>query len=138
MKIIHGGSKKLEGVYNRGFSRKKRLEERVRKIIEDVRVLGDEALLKYTKKFDGVKLQPRQLKVSEIEISGAYQNISPNFVSTLKVVIENVNRFYRKTIKKSWKIRDADGVVLVKTIPRLRRWEFISLPGPRPWFQRSI
>ncbi len=112
MKIIRSNSKKLVKIYNRGFSRSKRIEERVRKIIEDVRMAGDEALFRYTRKFDKVKLSLRQLKVSQIDISGAYQNISPNFVSSLKIVIENVNRFYRKNMRKSWRIKDADGCLL--------------------------
>ncbi len=112
MKIIRFTSKKLEKIYNRGFIKSRRVEDKVRQIIENVRVFGDEALIKYTRKFDGVKLSLRQLKVSEIEISGAYQNISPNFVSSLKVIIENINRFYRKTIKKSWRMKDSDGVIL--------------------------
>ncbi|MDD5431969.1 MAG: histidinol dehydrogenase [Candidatus Omnitrophica bacterium] len=121
MKVIRFTSKELEKIYNRGSQRQKRVEDKVKKIIDDVRVLGDEALLKYTKKFDRVKLSLRQLKVSEIEISGAYQNISPNFVSTLKVIIENVNRFYRKTIKKSWRIKDGDGVILGENFTPLER-----------------
>lgn len=121
MKIIRFSSKKLEKIYNRGLIKQARVEDRVKKIIDDVRVLGDEALIKYTRKFDGVKLSPRQLKVSEIDISGAYQNISPNFVSTLKLVIENVNRFYRKTLRKSWRIKDADGAVLGENYTPLER-----------------
>jgi histidinol dehydrogenase len=121
MKIIRFTSKKLEKVYNRRFQKQNRLQERVGKIIEDVRVLGDDALLKYTRKFDGVKLSLRQLKVSDIEISGAYQNISPNFVSALKIVIENVNKFYRKTIRKSWRIKDSDGVILGENYTPLER-----------------
>jgi len=112
MKIIRPTSKKLEKIYSRQFTKSKRVEDKVRKIIENVRIFGDEALVKYTKKFDKVKLTVKQLKVSRIEISGAYQNISPNFVSNLKIIIENVNRFYRKTLKKSWKMKDSDGVVL--------------------------
>ena len=114
MKIIRPGSKQLEKIYNRGFFKSRRVEERVRKIVDDVRLLGDEALLKYTRKFDGVKLSPRQLKVAETEISGAYQNISPNFVSSLKFIITNINRFYGKVIKKSksWRLNDGDGLVL--------------------------
>ncbi len=112
MKIIRFPSKKLEKIYNRRFERSRRVEERVRKIIEDVRLFGDEALIKYTKKFDRVKLLPRQLKVSDMEISGAYQSISPNFISSLKVIIDNINRFYRKTLRKSWRIKDSDGVIL--------------------------
>jgi len=112
MKIIRANSKKLEKIYNRGFTKSRRVEEKVKRIIEGVRLEGDEALLKYTRKFDGVKLLPRQLRVSQIEISGAYQNISPNFVSSLKIIIENINKFYGKTIKKSWRMKDGEGVIL--------------------------
>jgi len=112
MKIIRANSKKLEKIYNRGFTKSRRVEEKVKRIIEGVRLEGDEALLKYTRKFDGVKLLPRQLRVSQIEISAAFQNISPNFVSSLKIIIENINKFYRKTIKKSWRMKDGDGVIL--------------------------
>ncbi|MBI4981918.1 MAG: histidinol dehydrogenase [Candidatus Omnitrophica bacterium] len=121
MKIIRFTSKKLDKIYNRGQAKNKRVEEKVAKIIEDVRLFGDEAVLKYTRKFDKVKMTQRQLKVSQIEISGAYQNISPNFVSTLKVVIDNVNRFYRKTLKKSWRIKDADGVILGENYTALEK-----------------
>jgi histidinol dehydrogenase len=112
MKIIRFTSKKLEKIYNRGQIRQLRVEEKVRKIIDDVRLFGDEALIKYTRKFDKVKLSLRQLKVSQIEISGAYANISPHFVSSLKVIIENVNRFYRKQLRKSWRIKSPEGVVV--------------------------
>ncbi len=112
MQIIKPASKKLEKIFNRGRSPRLRVEEKVRKIIDDVRLFGDEALIKYTRKFDKVKLIPRQLKVSQIEISGAYANISPHFVSSLKVIIENVNRFYRKQLRKSWRIKAAEGVML--------------------------
>lgn len=121
MKIIRFNSKKIEKIFDRSFSRPKRVEERVKKIIDDVRIYGDDAVLKYTKKFDKVKLLPRQLKVSEMEISGAYQNITPNFVATLKVVIENVNRFYKKQLKKSWRIKAGEGIVLGENYTALDR-----------------
>jgi len=112
MKIIRSTSKKLEKIYNRQFINCRRTQEKVKRIIEDVRLFGDEALIKYTKKFDGVKLSPKQLRVSQIEISGAYQNISPNFVSSLKIIIDNINKFYRKALKKSWRMTGAEGVIL--------------------------
>lgn len=112
MKIIRSNSKKLDKIYNSRFTKSKRIEEKVRKIVEDVRLFGDEAVLKYTKKFDRVKMTPRQLKVSAIEISGAYQSIRPDFVSNLKIIIENVNKFYRRTIRKSWRMKGPDGLVL--------------------------
>ncbi|MDD5116258.1 MAG: histidinol dehydrogenase [Candidatus Omnitrophica bacterium] len=132
MKIIKATSKKLDKIYNRGMCRQARIEEKVKKIIDDVRLFGDEALLKYTRKFDGVKLIPRQLKVSEIEISGAYANISPNFVSSLKVVIENVNRFYRKQLRKSWRIKGAEGAMLGENYTPLERVGIYIPAGTAP------
>jgi histidinol dehydrogenase len=112
MRLIRANNKKLKKIYDRRFLRSRRVEEKVRQILEDVRLLGDEAVLKYTRKFDKVKLTPRQLRVAENEISGAYQNISPNFVASLKIIIENINKFYKKALKKSWKMKDADGLIL--------------------------
>ncbi|MBN2830727.1 MAG: histidinol dehydrogenase [Candidatus Omnitrophica bacterium] len=132
MKIIRSTSKQVDKICNRSNLKKRRVEDKVRKIIDEVRLYGDEALLKYTRKFDGVKLLPRQLKVSAIEISGAYQNISPNFVSTLKVVIDNVNRFYRKALKKSWRIKDADGAVVGENYNPLERVGIYIPAGTAP------
>jgi len=113
MEIIRFTSKKIDKIYNRALLRnKKKIEEKVRNIVNDVRIYGDEALIKYTKKFDRVKFSPKQLRVSESEISSAYQNINPEIISALKLVIENVNKFYRKHLKKSWRIKDGDGAIL--------------------------
>jgi histidinol dehydrogenase len=112
MKVIKPSSKQYLKLFNRFVTRNTRVEEKVRRILEDVRVDGDDALLRYTRKFDKVKLSARELRVTEGEINGAYQNIGPEFVGTLKVAVENVSRFYKKQVTKSWKTSDSDGVVL--------------------------
>ncbi|MFH1857646.1 MAG: histidinol dehydrogenase [Candidatus Omnitrophota bacterium] len=116
MKRIYPGSREFQKITNRTAYRNLRVEERVRRIIEDVRLHGDDALLRYTRKFDRVKLTPRTLQVTQAETNGAFQNINPGLVNQLKVVIENVARFYRRqsALQKSWKIRDQEGVVLGK------------------------
>jgi histidinol dehydrogenase len=132
MKIIRYHSKQLEKIYNSRYTRSKRVEEKVNQIIENVRLFGDDAVLKYTKKFDKVKLSIRQLKVSAIEISGAYQSISPDFVSKLKVIIDNINRFYRKTLKKSWRMNDGEGLVLGENYQPLEKVGIYIPAGTAP------
>jgi len=119
MKLIRFSSKELDRIYNRSLNPNKRIEQKVKKIIDDVRLNGDEALIKFTKKFDNVKLSSKQLMVSESEISGAYQNITPDFVSTLKVVIDNVTKFYKRQLRKSWRQRGEDGIILGENIQPL-------------------
>lgn len=112
MKIIRPTSKELEKLSYRFFKKKKRIEDTVSRIIEDVKLNGDEAVSKYAKRFDKIKLKPRQFKITEGEISAAFQNIPSDFVSGLKVIIENINRFYEKQKKHNWKIRDCEGAVI--------------------------
>ncbi len=116
MITINPSSKKFLKLFSRFSARNRRVEEKVRRILEDVRNSGDEALLRYTRKFDRVKLTSRELQVSEAEINGAYQNISPDFVSVLKVALENVSYFYKKQAHKSWKTTKEDGVILGEKI----------------------
>ncbi len=121
MKLVRVGSKQFQKLCDRNSGRNKRVNESVRKIIENVKLGGDDAVIKYTKKFDHVKLAPKDLRVSECETSGAYQDINPEFVSTLKIILENINKFYKRQLRKSWKIKDADGVLLGENITPLEK-----------------
>ena len=116
MKVIKPSSQKFQKLFQRFARRDRRIEGKVHRILDDVKNGGDEALIRYTRKFDKVKLTPKELRVSESEINGAYQNISPDFVSTLKIAVENVSRYYKKQGKRSWKTVTEDGVVLGEKI----------------------
>ncbi len=116
MRVIKPSSKKFQKLFNRSIRRNRRVEETVRRILDDVRNLGDEALIRYTRKFDKVSLSAKELRVTESEISAAYSNICPDFVASLKIAVENVSRYYKKQIKRSWKMNGEDGVVLGEKI----------------------
>ena len=121
MKLVRVGNKQFQKLCERNTGRNKRLAESVRNIIENVKLYGDDAVIKYTRKFDKVKLAPKELRVSECEMSGAYQDIKPEFVSVLKVVIDNVTKFYKKHLKKSWNIKDTNGVLLGEKVVPLEK-----------------
>lgn len=117
MKSLKLNSEGLQKLIDRNlYSRKKNVEERVREIIDNVRLHGDEALVKYTKKFDKAVISPRQIPVAESEISGAFQNITSDFIGHLKAIINNVSLFYKKQIRKPCRVRDAEGVLLKELI----------------------
>jgi len=119
MKLVKIGSTNFKRLVDRNSHFKKRVTESVKKILDNVRLQGDEAVIRYTRKFDGVRLKAKDLKVSETETSAAYQDIKPEIVTALKTVMENVNKFYRKQIKKSWKTKDKEGVILGEKITPL-------------------
>lgn len=120
MKILKLTGSGIQELYNRNLtSRKKHIEEKVRRIIDDVKISGDEAILKYTKKFDQVKMTAKEIRVEESEISGAFQNITSDFISTLKVIITNVENFYKKQLKKPARIKHQEGILLKENIQPL-------------------
>jgi len=112
MKSIKIGSEKFNNLVKRHGQGRRRLQKKVAGILENVRIDGDKALIRYTNRFDKVSLARKDLKVTEAEISGAYQNIKPELVNTLKKIIRNMNKFYKKQLPKSWTTRHEAGIEL--------------------------
>ena len=105
MKIVKFTEKTLEKICSNSGKRKIRVKNSVEKILHDVSVNGDKALIKYSKKFDKVTLTQRQIKVTQSETNGAYQNIDAEFITSLKTAINNIISFYKKQVKKTRKIK---------------------------------
>lgn len=83
--------------------------EAVRAIIAEVRERGDEALLEFTKRFDGVELD--RLTVSRDEISAAADRTPAEVTAALEAAVANVEAYHRRQLPAD--IRHADrGVVL--------------------------
>ncbi|MFH1837089.1 MAG: histidinol dehydrogenase [Candidatus Omnitrophota bacterium] len=112
MKSIKVGSKTFDILVNRRNQGRKRLQKKVAMILDKVRTEGDNAVIRYTKKFDKVSLKRKDIRVSESEISGAYQDIKPEIVNTLKDIINNIDKFYKNQVPRSWSIRHDSGIEL--------------------------
>ena len=128
MKVITTASQEWQRLCARQLVRRRRLEDRVRRILDDVHQGGDEALLRYTRRFDKVKLTPRQLRVTEAEISGAFQHLDPRFALQLKSALQNVQAFYGRPRLKPVRSVDGDGVVLSEKFDPIERVG-IYIPG---------
>lgn len=128
MKIISTNSQEWQRLCARQLVRKRRIEATVRQVLDDVHTHGDDALLRYTRRFDRVRLAARQLRVTEAEISGAFQHLDPKFALQLKSAIQNVNAFYGRPRLKPVKMVDGDGVVLGEKFDPLERVG-VYIPG---------
>ncbi len=128
MKLISITSQEWQRLCARQLVRKRRVEERVRKIVDDLYQNGDDALLRYTRRFDGVRLTPKQLRVTETETSGAFQHLDPKFALQLKVALQNVQAFYGRPRHKPVRVIDEDGVVLGEKFDPIERVG-IYIPG---------
>ena len=128
MKLISTTSQEWQRLCNRQLVRRRRVEDTVRTILDAVHQGGDDALLRYTRKFDRVRLTSRQLRVTEAEISGAFQHLDPKFALQLKSALQNVQAFYGRPRLKPVKMVDEDGVVLGEKFDPIDRVG-IYIPG---------
>ena len=101
--------------------KKNKIEERVSKIIKNVKGKGDDALAEYTKKFDKVKILPKELRVSESEISAAFNDVDSSLIKSFKVAMENVTRFYKEQLPRNTRVKEANGKVLMSRYLPLQR-----------------
>jgi histidinol dehydrogenase len=102
--------------------RKNKLNERVEKVLKGVKERGDDALCEYTKKFDKVKIVPRELRVSESEISAAFNELDSKLIASFKCAIDNVTRFYKGQIPKTMRrFKDGNGKILISRCLPLER-----------------
>jgi len=67
--------------------------ESVKRVINDVREKGDEALEYYSEKFEGVSLSAENIKIKTSEIEEAFKKASPKLVSAIKNAKENIRKF---------------------------------------------
>jgi len=102
----------LDQVLNRGKADLSSISSSVKKIIMAVRENGDEALLRYTEKFDNVRLTKSKLKVTEKEIEESYEKLETDQIDALKKAALNITRFHETQIKKAWSVETAKGVTV--------------------------
>ncbi|MBM6582305.1 histidinol dehydrogenase [Microvirga sp. BT689] len=88
------------------------VDQAVRAIIEDVVVKGDEALIDFTYRFDGLALQPETLRISEAEIAAAETQCPKEALEALKLAKERIEVFHREQRPKDFKTTDPVGVTL--------------------------
>jgi histidinol dehydrogenase len=86
----------------------KSLEEKVLPILEAVKSEGDEALKKFTLRFDGVAIQ--ELAVLEDEFEQAEALVSPKLKAALNIARINIEKFHISQRETSTKIETMPGV----------------------------
>ncbi len=88
------------------------VEAAVRAIIADVRESGDEALLRYTEKFDRLTLSPKGLAVSAAEFATAERSVGGAARDALVLAHDRIEAFHRRLLPHDDRYTDALGVEL--------------------------
>jgi histidinol dehydrogenase len=82
------------GLGERHTDKRRIVEEILGEVVkEEEKGGGDKALEKYTEKYDGVKLKPKQFIVSQKELEKAHKEIDTNLLQSIRQAIENVRKY---------------------------------------------
>ncbi|MDQ3863298.1 MAG: histidinol dehydrogenase [Actinomycetota bacterium] len=96
-----------------------------RRIVEDVRNRQDAALLQYTERFDGIRLQ--EIRVPQTKIERAGESLSPEIRESFAVAIENVRAFHENEMDRSWE-QSRDGATTGQRVRPIGR-AGLYIPG---------
>jgi histidinol dehydrogenase len=119
------------------------IESEVRSILKDVRQRGDRALIHYTQRFDGIRLEVGQLEVEQREVSKAYKKIPSDFLATLEKAARRIRKFHQLAGRRStlWHTpgtaRSEKGIRLGQIINPLERVG-IYVPGGKASYPSTV
>lgn len=81
-------------------------------VMEKVRREGDKALLDYTEKFDGVRLEQSRIKVPPEEMAKAYANLKEKTRETLHYAADNIKKFHREQLPAEMWMKEIEKGIL--------------------------
>ncbi|GLK83330.1 histidinol dehydrogenase [Ancylobacter defluvii] len=70
--------------------------DKVRPIIEAVRLEGDVALARFGRELDKAEITPDRLKVTEAEFDAAFKAVEPEVISSIRFGISNIRTFHEE------------------------------------------
>ena len=128
---------KLEKLFARGVWFDPQLISQVSSILDEVRRRGDDALVELTARFDGVQLQPSELRVNKVSLEAAASAVDPKVLHAIRRAIQNIREFHQRQLKCSWELEPAPGIMLAQ---RVQPIESVGLyvPGGTAAYPSSV
>ncbi|MEE8432744.1 MAG: histidinol dehydrogenase, partial [Candidatus Desulfatibia sp.] len=132
-----GFDKKIRPLVNRfETSSDAKIRNAVARILKNVQTNGDNALFKYTKRFDRLDLTPKNVRITEKHFKNASDDLSPKLKSAIKTAYKNINSFHKKQVEKSWFVKKGSSRLgqLIRPIERVG----LYVPGGTASYPSSV
>jgi len=106
-------------------------------IVEDVRINGDPALLKYTNRHDGRSATVADLEIPAHELEQAVTGLPVELRRALQDAAARIRRFHEQQLLQSWSCKDAEGSLLGQQVTALERVG-VYVPGGKAAYPSSV
>ena len=90
---------------HRGAEVRDEIDRVVSTIVEDVRQRGDDAVLDAIERYDGYRLTPKDLVVTQDEIDAAAAGLEAEDREAIAAAAERIREFHASHVPESWRIR---------------------------------
>ncbi|HDI51463.1 MAG TPA: histidinol dehydrogenase [Bacteroidetes bacterium] len=128
---------RLEKILRRAEWFDVQIEQSVRSILADVKKNGDQAVLKYTAKWDGVSLTADELRVSDTELATASSIIAKELLSAIRQASKNIRNYHEHQTPASWQYQlDEDAWLGEQVVPIERVG--IYVPGGKAGYFSTV
>lgn len=112
------------------------VESTVKTILKSVRRGGDNAVVRYTKKFDRVALKPAQFRISPQQVKEAYYQIRKEEGDALRYAAQRITAFHERQRTKTWMYQD-QGATLGQVVVPLDAVG-VYVPGGKAAYPSSV
>ena len=109
---------------------------KVDEILKDVRENKDKAVKKYTKEFDGVKIE--NIEVTDEEIEEAFETIDRELLDTIKRAKENITNYHEKQRRTGFQFKPEGKDILLGQIINPIEKVGIYVPGGKASYPSTV
>ncbi|MFM8540780.1 MAG: histidinol dehydrogenase [Nitrospira sp.] len=107
----------LRKISGRAGAANGKVDSSVRTILAAVKRGGDNAIIRYTKKFDRASLKPLQFRVSPQQIKEAYYHIRKEEGDALRFAAQRIMAFHERQRGKTWMYQDNGATLGQMVVP---------------------
>jgi histidinol dehydrogenase len=114
------------------------VEQRVADIIQQVRTVGDQALIDYTNQFDRRSVKSMdELCIESTQLNVALESIDTETRTALETAAKRISDYHQHQIQESWQYKEADGTMLGQRVTSLERVG-LYVPGGKASYPSSV
>ncbi len=107
-------------------------------VIKNVVQRGDEALVEYTERFDGLSLSgAAELEIPREDLEQAAHQLPADQLNALQIAADRIESYHKHQLQTSWQYQEDDGTVLGQQITAMQRVG-IYVPGGKATYPSSV
>lgn len=129
-------SEELRRLIKRSEMEVEQFEQSVKDILKNVKERGDEAIVEYTEKFDGIKLTPEEFQIPYKRLEEAYESLDEDTRWALEVAYERIKNFHEAQKENSFFVEEKGMILGQKVVPMERAGLYV--PGGKAAYPSTV